>query len=89
MAQVAELEISQARARFGTLDKLVRGNQVVYVKRHKRPVFAVVGIEFLETLMETIEVLNDPKARAMLAASLEDIKAGRVLTQEEVKKQLL
>lgn len=40
-----------------------------------------------ESMMETIEILSDPEALRDIARGLEDIKAGRVYTLEEVRKR--
>lgn len=87
---VATIDISEARARFGEMAKMVSGSsKVIYVQRHKRPAFAVVDVDYLETLIETVQILEDPQARAMLAASLEDIKQGRLVDQSDLEKELL
>ena len=40
-----------------------------------------------ESMMETLEILSDPETLRDIAKGLEDIKAGRVYTLEEVRKR--
>ena len=83
------LDISEARKRFNTLDKEFGTEPIIYIKRHGKDVFAVVNTEYLETVMETMEILSDPKAAAMLQASIDDIEQGRLIDQEDIESELL
>ena len=42
-----------------------------------------------ESIIETPEVLSDPETTDALRASLEDIRKGRLVSQEAVRKRLL
>jgi len=83
------LDISEARKQFTTLDKRLREDQVIWITRRNKRAFAVVDTELLQTVLETIEILSDPDALAMLQQSMQDIKAGRVHDHEDVKRELL
>lgn len=83
------LDISEARKRFNTLDREFETGPIIYIKRHGKDVFAVVNTEYLETIMETMEILSDPKAAAMLQASIDDIEHGRLIDQEDIERELL
>ncbi len=83
------LDISEARKQFTTLDKRLREDQVIWVTRRNKRAFAVVDTELLQTVLETIEILSDPDALAMLQRSMQDIKAGRLHDHEDVKRELL
>lgn len=85
----ATLDISDARKQFNTLDRRLKNERVLYVTRHGNRAFAVVDIDYLSALMETIEILSDPEAFQMLQISLKDIQAGRVFDQEDVENELL
>jgi prevent-host-death family protein len=82
------LDISEARKRFNTLDRELKDRPVIYVTRHNRGAFAVVDIEYLETVMETMEVLGDPEAMQMLNESLQAIERGELIDQDDVEKEL-
>ena len=82
------IDISEARKRFNTLDRDLKDRPVIYITRHNREAFAVVDIEYLETVMETMEVLGDPEAMQMLNESLRGIERGELIDQEDVEKEL-
>lgn len=88
---VTTIDISVARERISEMGRIASENSppVVYVQRHRKPAFAVVDVDYLETLIETVQILEDPEARAMLAASLEDIRKGRLVDHESLKRELL
>lgn len=83
------LDITDARKQFNSLDKRLKDAPVLYVTRHGNQAFAVIDIDYLKTLMETIEVLSDSNTMQMLNDSLEDIKAGRTYDQEDLEDELL
>jgi PHD/YefM family antitoxin component YafN of YafNO toxin-antitoxin module len=82
------LDISQAREELNRIDRRLSESRIVWVTRHKRKAFALVDVEWLETVLETLEVLEDPEALKMLEASLEDVRRGRVYEHEEVAEDL-
>ena len=83
------LDITEARSQFLRLDERLRDEQVIQVTRNKKPVFAVVNIQFLEAVLETIEIMSDPTSYKLFMESLDDIKHGRLHDQEDVKRELL
>lgn len=83
------MDISEARKKFNTLDRDLQDDCVIYVTRHNKKAFAVVNVEYLTTVMETLEVLADPEALQLLQDSIADIRAGRVFDQDEVERELL
>lgn len=82
------IDISQAREEFSRLDERLRDEHVIKVTRRNKPVFAVVDLEFLQTILETIEIVSDPDSYKLFMASLEDIKHGRVHDHEDVRREL-
>ena len=87
--KIAYLDISEARKQIGKLDERVREGGVIFVTRRHKKAFAVVGIDLMEAVFETLEILNDPDTLKMLQESLEDIKAGRLFDHEDVKKECI
>lgn len=83
------LDITEARKQFNRLDERLRTEPVIYVTRHNQEVFAVVDIEYLSTIFETIEIVTNPESYKLFMQSLEDIKHGRVHDHEDVKRELL
>jgi PHD/YefM family antitoxin component YafN of YafNO toxin-antitoxin module len=83
------LDISEARKQFNTLDKRLKDERVLYVTRHGNQAFAVVDIEYLSALKETIEILSDPEAMEMLRKSIDDVREGRLHDHDDVQDELL
>ncbi len=84
----ATLDISEARKQFSSLDQRLNEEPVVYITKHNRKVFAVVNLEYLSTVLETMEILSDPHALRMLEDSLEDIRQGRLHDHDDVEEEL-
>lgn len=82
------LDISVARKRFNTLDQDLEKKPVIFITRHGREAFAVVNIDYLETVLETMDVLSDPEAMAMLEESVRAIQEGQLIDQEDVEEEL-
>ena len=86
---VDTLDISEARKKFNNLDRDLEERPVIYITRHNKQAFAVVNLEYLETIIETLDVMADPAALDMLKQSLDDIENGRLIDQEDVERDLL
>lgn len=84
----ATLDISEARKRFNTLDRDLRERPVIYITRHNKSAFAVVDVDYLETIMETMEVLADEEARTLLEKSIDDIRSGRLIDHDDLGREL-
>ena len=72
----ATLEITEARKQLTGLQDQLKKQKIIWITRHNKKAFAAVDIEYLEIVLETIEVLSDPDALKMLQKSLEDIARG-------------
>ena len=81
------LDISEARRQFNSLDRLLTSEKVIRITRHNREAFAVVDLEYLGALLETLEIMSDPKSYTMFMQSLDDIKNGRVYDQEDLEEE--
>ena len=87
--ETSTLDISEARKLFSQLDSRLREERIIWITRHNKRAFAVVDSELLETVLETLEILSDPEATALLQKSIEDIRAGRLHDHDDVKRELL
>ena len=83
------LDITEARREFNRLDERLREEQVIYITRHNQSAFAIVDLEFLTTVLETIEIMSDPESYEIFQQSIEDIRNGRVHDHDDVKRELL
>jgi PHD/YefM family antitoxin component YafN of YafNO toxin-antitoxin module len=82
------LDISEARKKLSTIAERLHDERVIFVTRHSRKAFAVVDLDYLEAVMETMEILSDPETLQMLSKSIQDVKAGRVHDHDDVVKEL-
>lgn len=58
------------------------------VTKRGKPVLVMLSIEDYESLLETIEILADPKAVAGIRRGEDDIRKGRVYSWKDVKQSL-
>ena len=80
---------TDARATLSDLLDLVeREQEHVVITRKGKPVAIVMSVDEWESWEETIDVLSDPEAMEALRASEEDVKAGRLVDFDEVKRDL-
>ena len=81
------LPISEVRAKLPQLveDAVVRKTYITVKGKVKA---MLVDPQEWESMEATMEVLSDPKAMAAIKQGEKDIKAGRVFTWEQVKKDL-
>ncbi len=87
MLIAATMDISEIRRELHQLHKRLAHQHVVYVTRHKQPAFAVVATEYLEAVLETLEILADPEMAEMLRSSIRDIRDGRVFSHDELEAE--
>ncbi|MBI3324059.1 MAG: type II toxin-antitoxin system Phd/YefM family antitoxin [Candidatus Omnitrophica bacterium] len=75
-------ELPKVIARIdGKLDRYI-------VTKRGKPVVVMLSVEDYESLMETLEILADPKAMAGLRRGEEDVREGRTRSWAEVKRSL-
>ena len=87
MARV--VPFTDARATLSDLLDLVENEQEhVIITRQGKPVAIVMSVAEWESWEETIDVLSDPQAIEALRESEEDVKAGRLVDLDEVKRDL-
>lgn len=82
------LDISEARKQLNTIDQRLKDERIIVVTRHNKKAFAVVDLEYMSAVLETVEILSDPEAMQMLQQSIEDIRAGRLHDHDDVEKEL-
>jgi len=80
---------TEARARFTELlDEVNERHEHVVITRNGRPAGVVLSNDEYEALAETLEVLEDSEAVEALRESEADVKAGRVYSLDEVRREL-
>ena len=65
----------------GKLDRYV-------ITKRGKPVVVMLSIDDYESLIETLDILADPKAMAGLREGERDIKKGRTRSWQEIKRSL-
>lgn len=75
-------ELPKVIARIdGKLDRYV-------VTKRGKPIVVMLSVEDYESLMETLDILADPKAMADLRKGEEDIRKGKTRSWAEIKASL-
>ena len=64
-----------------------RLDRYVITKRGK-PVVVMLSVEDYEAVMETLDILADPKAMAGIRKGEEDIRRGRTRSWREIKRSI-
>jgi antitoxin YefM len=81
--------LTEARARLSELlDELERQHEQVIITRNGRPAAVLVSAAEQEALEETLDILQDEETLAALRESQEDVRAGRLTTLGEVRREL-
>lgn len=85
------LPITEARHKLKELtEEFAEENEpgAVAVTRRGKPVLALMPWDLYETIMETLEVLGDEELTESLRLSIQDLRDGKTIPWEEVKKDL-
>ena len=83
------LPFTEARTHLTELlDEVERVHEHVVITRNGRPSAVVMSQAEYESLIETLEILGDAQLMADLAASDEDVAAGRLIPWGKVKREL-
>lgn len=82
------ISISDARTKLPSLvDKVGEGLTRFLITVNSEPKAVLIGIEELESLEETAEIMAIPGAYEAILKGKEDIKKGRCITWENLKKK--
>ncbi len=83
------IPFTEARARLTELlDDVEARHEHLVITRKGRPAAVVVSPEEWEAIEETLDVLQDEQTLDDLRASKEDVKAGRLFSLDEVRREL-
>jgi len=83
-----KMPITEARNKFMKLPDQAAKDQILAVTRRNKEVMAVMSWELYEGLLETLEVLSDPKLMRHLRTAIEDVKTGRTHSLSDVYERL-
>ena len=83
------IPFTEARARLTELlDEVNERHEHVVITRNGRPAGVMLSSDEYEALEETLEVLEDDNAVEALRESETDVRAGRVYSLDEVRRDL-
>jgi len=85
------LPLAEARNRLSELASLVETtHERVIVTRNGRPSFALISLDDIESLEETLILLSDPEAMAGIRQSKQEFAAGNgiAMTKDEITSWL-
>ncbi len=86
---MTQLSISQARSRLSQLAKhLFKDQETVEVTSRGKPVLAILPWELYEGLEETIEILEDEALMKQLNKTIKEVRHGKVMSIEKVRREL-
>ena len=83
----ATIDISEARRQLNSLDERLSTEPIIFVTRHNKRAFAIVDAETIAAMLETLEIMSDPRSYEMFRASLDDIREGRLHDHDDVEKE--
>ncbi len=80
---------SEARARLSDLlDDVEDRHEHVVISRRGRPIAILLSIDDWEAVADTLEILDDDELLQALRESEDDVRAGRLSTLSEVRRDL-
>ena len=68
------VSIAKAQSTLSALVKRVENGETITLLRHQEPVACLISLERLESIVETLEILGDPKAMK----AIRDYEIGRM-----------
>ena len=83
-----KLPITEARSKFMKLPDQAAKHKILAITRRNKEVMAVMSWELYEGLLETLEIMSDPKLMNNLRKGLDDVKAGRTYSLSEAYERL-
>jgi PHD/YefM family antitoxin component YafN of YafNO toxin-antitoxin module len=81
----------EARRRFTSLpDELSKHPEIgaIQVTRRGKPVLAVMSWDLYESVTETLEIMSDPEMMAAFRQGVKELKEGKTIPLEQLKKEL-
>ena len=83
------LSATEARKQlFQLIKALEQPDSEVVITVDSKPKIVMISYDEYEGLLETLDILSDPKAMKGIEEGEADIKAGRVVPWEDVEKEL-
>ena len=83
------IPMTQARAMLGRLpEMLAKENRAVVITRRGKPVLVVIPWDLYESIMETMEIMEDAEMMDGIRQGIEDMREGNLISHEKVMEGL-
>lgn len=83
------LPIATVKAKLSeVVDRVEREQDRVTITRNGRPVAMIVGMDDIEGLEETLEILSDKRLMRKIRAGMAAVEKGDTIPLSDVKKRL-
>ncbi len=83
------ISMTQARAMLGRLpEMLAKENRAVVITRRGKPVLVVIPWDLYESIMETMEIMEDAEMMDGIRQGIEDMREGNLVSHEKVMEGL-
>lgn len=81
--------LAMVKAHFSqVIDDVAGTHERVTVTRNGSPVAVILAVEDYESLMETLAILSDPRARVEIRQAEDEMAAGKVYDEADVRAAL-
>jgi len=83
------LPLAAVKAKLSeVVDRVEREQDRVTITRNGRPVAMIVGMDDIDGLEETLEILSDKRLMRKIRAGMAAVEKGDTIPLEDVKKRL-
>jgi PHD/YefM family antitoxin component YafN of YafNO toxin-antitoxin module len=83
-----EMSITETRNQILNLPGELGETGMVKITKRGKHVLTIVSADLYETIMETLEIMDDDEAMAALRKSVRQFKEGKTQTLREVRQEL-
>jgi antitoxin YefM len=81
--------LATVKAHFSqVIDEVAGTHERVTVTKNGTPVAIILAVEDYESLMETLEILSDPRAGTEIRRAEQEMAAGKVYDEADVRAAL-
>ncbi|MGY2083961.1 type II toxin-antitoxin system Phd/YefM family antitoxin [Blastococcus sp. SYSU DS0539] len=81
--------LAAVKAHFSrVIDEVAGTHERVTVTKNGSPVAVILAVEDYESLVETLEILSDPRARSEIRQAETEMAAGKVYDESQVREAL-
>ena len=83
-----KITITEVRKKLMKLPKRAGNDEIIAITRRNKEIMALMSWELYQGLLETIEILGDPKLMKDLKRGMEQVRSGETYTVKQARKRL-